>query len=128
MASRTVLIVVLCLGFLPACEGEKSRAPIATAQATLPEKFVKGEQAYDKYCAGCHGTNARGTDHGPSFIDKIYEPNHHGDLAFMTAPRMGARAHHWNFGDMPKISGVSDDELKQITGYIRWLQRNAGIQ
>jgi len=94
----------------------------------MPQEFVKGEAAYHRYCASCHGKAAAGTDHGPSFINRIYEPSHHPDQAFLLAARMGARAHHWNFGDMPKIAGVSEDELKQIIGYVRWLQRQAGIQ
>jgi cytochrome c len=93
-----------------------------------PEEFAKGEASFNRYCAACHGKAAAGTDHGPTFIERIYQPNHHGDQSFLLAPRMGVRAHHWTFGDMPKTEGVSDDDLKQIIGYIRWLQRQAGIQ
>jgi len=40
---------------------------------------------------------------------------------------MGVRAHHWTFGDMPKIPGITRDDLTQIIAYIRWLQKQAGI-
>ncbi|HZR45270.1 MAG TPA: c-type cytochrome, partial [Candidatus Manganitrophaceae bacterium] len=76
--------------------------------------------------AGCHGIGAKGTDRGPTFLSKIYEPNHHADASFRMAPQNGVRAHHWNFGDMPKIA-VSPEELNEIIPYIRWLQRQAGV-
>ncbi|MBI3611316.1 MAG: cytochrome c [Nitrospirae bacterium] len=104
-----------------------SATPPASTTAQVPNEYTKGEAAFNRYCAACHGKVAAGTDHGPTFIHRIYEPNHHGDQSFLLAPRMGVRAHHWNYGDMPKIEGVSDEDLKQIVGYIRWLQRQAGI-
>ncbi|HTN43992.1 MAG TPA: cytochrome c [Nitrospiria bacterium] len=114
--------------FLPGCNTDKGGNSPATLTSNVPEEHAKGEEAFNRYCAACHGSAGTGTDHGPSFIDRIYEPNHHGDSSFFLAPRRGVRAHHWNFGDMPKIEGLSDDDLKQIVGYIRWLQRQAGIQ
>ena len=114
--------------FLPGCNTDKGEISPATLTSDLPKEHAKGEAAFNRYCASCHGKAAAGTDHGPSFINRIYEPNHHGDASFFLAPRRGVRAHHWNFGDMPRIEGVSDSELKQIVGYIRWLQRQAGIQ
>ena len=37
------------------------------------------------------------------------------------------RAHHWEFGNMPKIEGVTPADVEQIIRYVRWLQREAGI-
>ncbi|TAL10650.1 MAG: cytochrome c [Nitrospirae bacterium] len=92
-----------------------------------PEALAKGEALYNTNCSACHGAGARGTAKGPPFLDKVYEPNHHADMAFYRAPEMGVRAHHWKFGDMPKIPGVTKDDLVQIIPYIRWLQKQAGI-
>jgi mono/diheme cytochrome c family protein len=126
--TRWIPIIILTgVWFLTGCNSSPAPSPIAMTAVKTPEEFVKGEAAFNRYCAACHGPAAAGTDHGPSFIEKIYQPSHHGDPSFMLAPRMGARAHHWNFGDMPKVEGVSDDDLTQIIGYIRWLQRQAGI-
>ena len=91
------------------------------------EALAKGEALYTTNCSACHGAGARGTAKGPPFLDKIYEPNHHADIAFYRAPEMGVRAHHWKFGDMPKIPGVTRDDLTHIIPYIRWLQKQAGI-
>lgn len=92
-----------------------------------PRDLVKGEALYNTNCSVCHGVAARGTKQGPPFLDKIYEPNHHADAAFYRAPELGVRAHHWKFGDMPKVPGITRDDLAQIIAYIRWLQKQAGI-
>jgi mono/diheme cytochrome c family protein len=127
--TRWIPLVILAGLWLSAdCNAGRIEIPKAASAAELPQEFTKGEAAYHQYCAACHGKTAAGTDLGPSFINRIYEPNHHPDQAFLFAARMGVRAHHWKFGDMPKIAGVSDDEIKQIIGYVRWLQRQAGIK
>ena len=95
--------------------------------ANVPPALTKGQALFNTNCSVCHGVGARGTKQGPPFLDKIYEPNHHADSAFYRAAEMGVRAHHWRFGDMPKIPGVTRDDLTQIIAYIRWLQKQAGI-
>jgi len=92
-----------------------------------PDDVNAGRVAYEQSCSACHGVGAQGTPDGPPFIDKIYEPSHHPDAAFLLAVRRGVRAHHWNFGDMPPQNGVSDDDVSQIVAYVRGLQRDAGI-
>jgi len=99
----------------------------ATPVPKPPPALMNGENLFNTHCARCHGLGARGTPVGPPFLDKIYEPNHHADIAFYRAPELGVRAHHWKFGDMPKIPGVSRDDLAQIIPYIRWLQKEAGV-
>jgi mono/diheme cytochrome c family protein len=103
-------------------------ASAAEAPVPVPPPIIaKGEALFNNYCARCHGVGAKGTSQGPPFLDKIYAPDHHADTAFYRAPDVGVRAHHWKFGDMPKIPGVTKEELTQIVAYIRWLQKQAGI-
>jgi len=112
--------------FFVACTD--STLPIGNGPvAKAPVEFSGGEQLFNNNCGGCHGVGAQGTDRGPTFLSKIYEPSHHGDSAFRLAVKKGVRAHHWNFGNMPKISGVSPDEVGQIISYVRWIQRENGI-
>jgi mono/diheme cytochrome c family protein len=40
----------------------------------------------------------------------------------------GVRAHHWRFGDMPPVEGVSEAQIAGIVAYIRTLQRANGIE
>lgn len=103
-------------------------APVAQSAASkLPAEFQSGEGKFNSFCARCHGAEAVGTKQGPPLAHKIYEPNHHGDAAFQRAAANGVRAHHWQFGDMPKIDGVKPEDVDQIVKYVRWLQRQAGI-
>jgi mono/diheme cytochrome c family protein len=104
-------------------------APLAQMPAiqNLPAEFKEGEEKFNAFCSPCHGAQAVGTGQGPPLVHKIYEPSHHADFAFQRAAAQGVKAHHWKFGDMPKIEGVTPDEVTQIIGYIRWLQRQAGI-
>ena len=100
---------------------------VESVVSKLPAEFQAGEGKFNMFCARCHGAEAVGTKQGPPLVHKIYEPNHHGDAAFQRAAANGVRAHHWQFGDMPKIDGVKPEDVEQIVKYVRWLQRQAGI-
>ena len=100
----------------------------ATVRATvIPAQFTPGEEAFNAHCIACHGERALGTQQGPPLVHIIYEPNHHADIAFRYAVERGVRAHHWSFGDMAPLPGVSDEEIEAIIQYIRFLQREVGI-
>lgn len=104
-------------------------APIVNV--TVPElsaAALSGKTAYEVNCAACHGRNAAGQDGvAPPLVHRIYEPSHHGDASFVLAVRNGVRAHHWRFGNMPPVEGVSDEEINSIVTYVRELQRANGI-
>ncbi|WP_424943653.1 c-type cytochrome [Aliiroseovarius crassostreae] len=88
-----------------------------------------GKKIFDTACASCHGANAAGQDGvAPPLVHKIYEPSHHADEAFQRAAAVGVRAHHWPFGSMPPVEGISRGEVAMITRYIRELQRANGIK
>jgi mono/diheme cytochrome c family protein len=93
----------------------------------LSEAGLRGQTAFGKYCATCHGADAGGTGSGPPLIHKLYHPGHHGDMAFAQAARRGSQAHHWGFGDMPPVAGVSDADLADIIAFIRETQKANGI-
>ena len=118
---------LLGLGLLAACDSSKPPKPIA-ASGPVPAEFQAGETTFNANCSACHGKQATGTDHGPPLVHKVYEPNHHGDQAFQYAAANGVKAHHWEFGNMPKIDAVTPADVDQIVKYVRWLQRQAGIQ
>jgi mono/diheme cytochrome c family protein len=97
-------------------------APAAPAEAS------DGAALYQSNCASCHGADLRGTDEGPSHLSIVYEPNHHGDDAFRSAIVNGAQQHHWNFGDMAAITGLDDDQIDAIIGYVRSEQQRQGFE
>ncbi len=88
----------------------------------------RGAELYEANCASCHGSDLRGTDVGPSHLSIVYEPDHHGDDSFRSAIAQGARAHHWNFGDMPAVGGLDDDEVDSIIAFIRSEQEREGFE
>ena len=100
---------------------------LVSRDKSLPVELEEGESQFNNFCSRCHGDQGAGTNHGPPLVHKIYEPSHHADIAFQRAAAQGVRAHHWKFGNMPKIEGVQPEDVSHIIGYIRWLQRQAGI-
>lgn len=88
----------------------------------------EGKQLFQDNCAKCHGEDLNGTSAGPPFLNDIYEPGHHPDESFYAAVANGAQAHHWEFGDMPPVPGLSEQEVAAIIDYVRSEQRNAGIE
>jgi mono/diheme cytochrome c family protein len=95
---------------------------------TLSTNAQVGKLAFEAKCAACHGANAAGQDGvAPPLVHKIYEPSHHGDASFLMAAKNGVRAHHWRFGNMPPVEGVTDGDVKMIVAYVRELQRANGI-
>ncbi len=121
----------LTFAYLPTGGTPPESAPgetTALVDVILPESFSKnatiGQRGFEAKCAACHGVNAAGNSQaGPPLIHKIYEPGHHGDASFMRAAALGVRSHHWKFGDMPPVDGVTPADVKLILAYIRELQR-----
>jgi len=90
-----------------------------------PPELAQGEALYSAKCASCHGQGAMGTDKGPAFLHPVYVASHHPDEAFSIAALVGVQAHHWRFGDMPPVDGVTQADVLQIVAYVRWLQQQA---
>lgn len=130
LVGSAVAVVAMVLFFRGAPTGGGSGDSLA--EVTVPQLTdiqMQGEAVFKTNCASCHGVNAAGKDgFGPPLVHKIYEPSHHGDMAFVLAVKQGVRAHHWKFGNMPPVAGVSDQEVQAIIAYVRALQRANGIQ
>ncbi|MEP0234439.1 cytochrome c [Roseibium sp.] len=94
----------------------------------LQGEVREGKALFNENCATCHGANAAGREGvAPPLVHRIYEPGHHGDDAFVIAALRGVRAHHWPFGNMPPVDGITQEEVFKITAYVRALQRANGI-
>ena len=136
---RTAILLILAVvlgaaGYLYFGDGGDTASaglPIVsvTVPATLTARAQLGRKTYDANCAVCHGRNAAGQDGvAPPLVHIIYEPRHHGDESFQQAVARGVRAHHWRFGDMPPVEGLSRRDVAAVVGYIRELQRANGIR
>ena len=102
-----------------------------TADAVvIPEfspKAKAGARLFAANCAVCHGANATGTEQGPPLLHRIYEPGHHPDASFQRAVAQGVMSHHWRFGHMPPVAGLSRKDVAKIIAYVRELQSANGI-
>lgn len=100
---------------------------VSEPQSALSDTARAGEELFNANCSVCHGMNASGTSQGPTFIDRIYHPGHHPDFSFRNAVSNGVTQHHWVFGNMPPVDGVSSEEVDKIICYVREVQRANGI-
>lgn len=127
---RLTLVLVPLVG-LAACEKpdpQKVRERLHLPGPDFVADIARGKQLFAANCARCHGVAGRGTDQGPPLVDQTYRPSHHGDLVFHMAVKNGARQHHWGFGDMPPVPGLSPEDVGHIIAYVRAEQRKAGIR
>lgn len=121
---------------------QPAKAPVVTALAptggaaivgvALPAIFSQnaqtGKRGFDNNCAMCHGENAAGQNGvAPPLVHSTYRPKHHADEAIQRAVASGVRSHHWRFGDMPAVEGLTRADVSYIIAYIRELQQENGI-
>ena len=114
--------VALTVG-LAACGSEDG-----SSGATSGSSVDRGAEVYAESCASCHGADLRSTDKGPSPLSIVYEPNHHTDDSFRNAIANGAPQHHWPFGDMEPIEGLSDDDVEAVIAFVRAEQQRQGFE
>lgn len=122
-ATRLGAPFVLALVVLGSCGSDSE--PVAEPSSPAAKA---GQVVYTNSCAACHGLELEGTDRGPSHLSIVYEPGHHGDDAFRMAIANGAPQHHWNFGNMPPVEGLSADQIEDVIAYIRGEQERRGYQ
>ena len=132
MNSRSILIIgavfAIAAGVAFWQTRAKSSSHIVDVKVPALDAAAKtGESLYVENCMSCHGVNAGGSEQGPPLVHIYYEPNHHPDEAFYVAAKIGVRQHHWRFGNMPPVAGVTEQEVGKIIAYVRALQRANGI-
>lgn len=121
-----IVLAVAIVVLVAACGGDGgSDGTTGSNGASGP---ADGAEVYARSCASCHGEDLRGTDEGPSHLSMVYEPGHHTDGGFRAAIEQGSRAHHWNFGDMPPVPGLSDEEIDAVIAFIRDQQEEHGLE
>lgn len=127
MGIRTAIVTVATVVLLGGCNGAGGDAEPAEPAETLDAVAAEGKQAFEARCAQCHGQDLRGTRTGPPLLHEVYAPDHHPDESFFNAVENGVQPHHWEFGPMPPINGVSRDEIAAIVRYVRAVQEREGL-
>lgn len=126
-----VSLFILLTFLLAACDdisSRKDKNPFHLPPEGFVADAVRGNALFAQNCMKCHGAGGQGSDQGPPLVHSIYNPGHHADLAFNLAVKNGVRSHHWKFGDMKPLPGVSPESVAHITAYVRERQRSAGIK
>ena len=118
-------LTALCLVTVLPAQAQMMQIP-KPSEGLMPNPAL-GKKLFSANCASCHGADLKGSDKGPPMLHKVYEPSHHGDVAFQLAVKNGVRAHHWHFGDMKAVPGLTPDHVAHITAFIRAEQRKVGI-
>lgn len=121
-AATWMLGTALAVSLVAACSS-------ADSEGAVPSEGLveRGAEVYATECASCHGEDLQGTDSGPSHLSVVYEPGHHPDAAFRSAIRNGSPQHHWEFGPMPPVPGLSDDEIEAVIVFVRSEQERQGF-
>lgn len=127
LATAAAVIAAAGYWFKSGRDGSGGSETVDVAVPDLGPEAERGAELFIANCAACHGENAAGSAKGPPLVHVIYEPDHHADFTFHRAVQQGVRAHHWRFGDMPPVAGVSKAETDRIIAYVRTLQRANGI-
>lgn len=99
----------------------------ATEDVEIPFRLAKGQVLYEKYCSQCHGARLDGSDEGPPLVHPYYRPSHHTDGAYYRAVLNGSRQHHWDFGDMPAVTGMTQKKMDALLPFIRYYQQQKGL-
>ncbi len=119
-----ILALTAIVGLAPVASsaGQVSQKPPA-----VPFQYGLGMQNYRSMCSSCHGEWGGGSETGPPLVHVFYKPGHHSDESFYRAALEGVRAHHWNYGDMPPVENIREEDVGPIVAFIRWLQVEYGI-
>ena len=118
MSTKRLVAAALVAALFPAAACGSEGEPIVAS---------RGVGLYETNCANCHGSALEGTAKGPSLLSIVYEPNHHTDESMRSAIANGARQHHWAFGDMKPIDGLSERDVDQIIAHVRSEQERLGF-
>ena len=123
-ATLAALTALAAGGFGVAACGESDPYKDGAAGGT---ELAVGEQTYRDFCGSCHGRDFEGSSNGPSHLDAVYAPEYTTDDDFRTAITQGAPEANYDFGRMPAIASLDDQEITDVIAYIRRVQDERGF-
>ena len=124
LAFSSFLVATSAVFLIPGTTAQGAADVVIPAFSPLA---AEGQTVFDATCAQCHGQNGLGSKKGPPLLHTTYNPGHHGDGAFFRAVKKGVPQHHWSYGNMAPLPGVSDYQISAIVRFVRELQEANGI-
>ncbi len=118
-AVSLVVVVVALSAVLAACGAETAPLP--------PGDADRGADVFATNCIACHGPDAAGSPNGPPLVHERYAPDVASDEQFADAVRHGVPERHWDFGRMPRVAGLDDQQIADVIAYVRERQAEAGL-
>jgi len=120
------LLLASVAGLRTAAQGNPDAAKVQNPVPSSPESIAAGKQAFNRYCANCHGLNGEGspgndlTPEAPDLTDKVWKHGSTDGEIFSSikngvAPEFSMGA----FGDQLK-----DEDIWRVVNYIRSLAKN----
>lgn len=111
---QTALTLLLFVTILAGCGSDEV--------VLVPGDATAGAAVYRAQCGACHGDVGEGTSSGPPLAHPLYQAPGFSDEQLARAVREGARQEHWDFGAMPGMRSLSDQQISDIVAYVRQLQ------
>jgi len=115
---------LLCAAIVSLSAGACGDGEVAVPD--LPGDAAAGAVVYEQGCAGCHGDDGSGADAGPGLLVPEYSLPGFDDTALVTAIVKGVAADEGRYGGMPRIRGLSEQDLADLIAFVRGLQHEAG--
>ena len=112
--------MIVATGSLLALSTTQARA---SEPVEIPFHLAKGQLLYERYCSACHGIELQGSEQGPPLLHPFYKPSHHDDKSFVRAVLKGVKQHHWEFGDMPPVEGMTPKKTQRVVSFLRYYQQ-----
>lgn len=118
VALPALAVVIL---FPAACGSESQSA------STDSVDLAAGEQTYMDFCGSCHGRDFEGSAAGPSQLDALFAPDITTDDDYRVAITDGAPEENYDFTPMPAIASLDEDDIANVTAYVRSVQQERGF-
>ncbi|MES1257009.1 MAG: PQQ-binding-like beta-propeller repeat protein, partial [Acidobacteriota bacterium] len=84
------------------------------AAAMLPAQAPAGRDSFQSRCAGCHGADGNGGEHGPSILARVQRTQSNQELQAFLHDGVPLRG-------MPAFAGVPEPEMNALVAFLRTL-------
>jgi len=123
------MIVFIVMSVYAMWGGEKISIKASVTVPPLTASGTRGQQVFAAACQSCHGVNASGGSRtGPPLVHPMYRSETYPDFVFKRAVREGKRDKNWRFGPMPAMDSLSEQQIDDVSAFVRALQTASGAQ